>query len=297
MSSGIALCILGALSFGLLGSASKAAERNHCDEFVVVVSSFGWATLFMLLRTFALGNGFSMPSRVAWTAIPFGLCAIVAFLAFQRSIAMGKVAVGWLVMNLSSGVPALISIWLYKESLTLLKCAAFALALGSLWCLFKGATLENSRSGAAYQDRKRKIGLWTLLMLLILATNGMSAFGLKIIAGWGLAKAVTFPYLTMWYATGFFCGVVYLVYRRLRPAWSELVWGGAIATFSIGGQLAMGLALASNVPGNIVFPVAMGGSLLIVVVAGRWIFGEKMSRLSTSGVAVGFLAVVVLSLS
>jgi drug/metabolite transporter (DMT)-like permease len=297
MSSGIALCFLGALSFGLLGGASKAAERSHCDAFVLVVSSFGWATLFMLLRTFALGNGFSVPGKVAWTAIPFGLCAIVAFLAFQRSIAIGKVAVGWLVMNLSSGVPALISIWLYKESLTPLKCAAFMLALSSLWCLFKGATLENSRSGVPYQDRERRIGLWPLLMLLILATNGMSAFGLKIIAGWGLAKVVTFPYLAVWYAAGFSCGVVYLVYRRLSPSWRDLGWGGAIATFSIGGQLAMGLALESNVPGNIVFPVAMGGSLLIVVVAGRWIFGEKMSRLSTSGVVVGFLAVVVLSLS
>lgn len=297
MSSGIVLCFLSALSFGLLGSASKAAEKSRCDAFGLVVCSFGWATLFMLLRTCALDSSLSVPARVVWTAIPFGFCAIVAFLAFQKSVSIGKVAVGWLVMNLSSGVPALVSIWLYKEPLTPAKCAAFVFALGSLWCLFKGATLENSSSGAAYQHREQRIGLWLLLMLLILATNGMSAFGLKIIADWGLAKSETFPYLTVWYAAGFFCGMIYLAYKRLRPTWRELVWGGSIAVFSIGGQLAMGRALSSNVPGNIVFPVAMGGSLLLVVMAGRWIFDEKMNRFSSSGIAVGILAVVVLSLS
>jgi multidrug transporter EmrE-like cation transporter len=59
----------------------------------------------------------------------------------------------------------------------------------------------------------------------------------------------------------------------------------------------MGKALAASVPGNIVFPVAMGGSLLVVVLAGRWVFGERMSWLSASGVLLGTSAVLLLSVS
>jgi len=297
MGSGITFCFLGALSFGLLGSVSKVAERRKCNASVIVVSCCGWAALFMLTRTLSIGNGFSLPSKVVWVAIPFGICAAVAFLAFQRSIAIGKVAVGWLVMNLSAGVPAVVSIWIYKERLTWLKSVAFALALVSLWFLFKGAGTERSESEPAANKKGIWSGLWALLMLIILVTNGMSAFGLKIIAAWGLSQSVTFPYLTVWYAAGFLCISGLLFFNRSKMGWEDFVWGAAIAALSIGGQVSMGKALAASVPGNIVFPVAMGGSLLVVVLAGRWVFGERMSWLSASGVLLGTSAVLLLSVS
>ena len=43
---------------------------------------------------------------------------------------------GWLIMNLSSVVPAAVSIWVYKEKLTPLKIVAFALGLASVLCSF-----------------------------------------------------------------------------------------------------------------------------------------------------------------
>jgi drug/metabolite transporter (DMT)-like permease len=134
-------------------------------------------------------------------------------------------------------------------------------------------------------------------MLLILGTNGMSAFGLKVIAGWGLSKTVTFPYLTVWYGAGLVCLLTSILFKRATAKWQDLAWGAVLAALSIGGQVAMGMALDSNVPGNIVFPVTIGGSILVVALAGKWIFGERMDRLSAVGVLVGFLGVVLLSLS
>jgi hypothetical protein len=45
-------------------------------------------------------------------------------------------------MNLSAGVPALVSVGLYGEKLTPLKSLAFCLALIALFCLFQGNRLE-----------------------------------------------------------------------------------------------------------------------------------------------------------
>ena len=139
--------------------------------------------------------------------------------------------------------------------------------------------------------------MWFLLMLVILLTNGMSAFGLKVIAGWGLPETVKFPYLTIWYAAGLASIGVPMLFKGLRIGRKEMVWGGAAAALSVGGQVAMAVALDSGVPGHVVFLIAIGGSIFVVALAGRLIFGERINRMSTLGVAVGFLAVILLGLS
>ena len=139
--------------------------------------------------------------------------------------------------------------------------------------------------------------MWLLLMLIILLTNGMSAFGLKVLAVWGLPPNIKFPYLTIWYAAGLLCIAIPMLFRRERGGLKEVGWGAVIALLSIGGQLAMATALDSGVPGNVVFPVTIGGSILVVAIAGQLFFGEKMSVFSWTGVAIGLLSVVLLSVS
>ena len=142
MSTGLLFCLLGAVSFGLLGSVSKTAERWHCSSSAVVFWMFCWAAIFMLGRTLTQKPMVHLPWPVAGLAIGFGFCSVIAFVAFQMSIEIGKVTVGWLFMNLSAGVPALVSIFLYGERLTPLKIFAFFLALIALFCLFQGNRLE-----------------------------------------------------------------------------------------------------------------------------------------------------------
>lgn len=59
----------------------------------------------------------------------------------------------------------------------------------------------------------------------------------------------------------------------------------------------MATALGFGVPGSIVYPVSAGGSLVVVIVAGQLFLGERMNLLSTLGVTLGFLAVILLSVS
>ncbi len=134
-------------------------------------------------------------------------------------------------------------------------------------------------------------------MLIILFTNGMSSFGLKVLPAWGLPAIIKYPYLTIWYAAGFICIGVPMLLKGAKGGRKEMWWGAIIAALSIGGQLAMANALQLGVPGNIVFPVTIGGSILVVTIAGRLFFAEKLHPLSWAGVAAGCLAVVLLSVS
>ena len=139
--------------------------------------------------------------------------------------------------------------------------------------------------------------IWLLLMLIILLTNGMSSFGLKVLSSWGVPDSTKFPYLTVWYASGFVLIAIPMLLKGVRGGLKEARWGALIAALSIGGQLAMASALGSGLSGSIVFPVTIGGSILVVVLAGSLLFGEKLHPLSWTGIAIGFLAVVMLSVS
>ena len=139
--------------------------------------------------------------------------------------------------------------------------------------------------------------MWFLLIVAILATNGMGAFGLKVLAAWQLPESVKFPYLAVWYGAGMATLGLPMVLKGFRLGRRELIWGGLMALASIGGQVAMAKSLGMGVPGSIVFPISAGGSLLVVMVAGRLFFGERMNLPSTLGVIFGFLAVILFSLS
>lgn len=145
MKTGLIICFLGSVSFGMLGLISKVAERKKCNASALVLSLVGWSTLLMLARIVSSHSGFLIPFKAIGAAIAFGIIGTVAYFAFQKSIEIGKVAIGWLMMGLSTGVPAIVSIWLYKETLTGLKVTAFALALVAMLLLFWGRMIDNRR--------------------------------------------------------------------------------------------------------------------------------------------------------
>jgi multidrug transporter EmrE-like cation transporter len=137
--------------------------------------------------------------------------------------------------------------------------------------------------------------MYTRYMAIAFLTNGMGAFGLRVLAGLGLAEDHSLPYLAIWYLAGLLlAGAVYA--RRLgAPRAKEAAIGGGMALCSLAGQLGMALALAGRLPGFVVFPVATGGGLLLVVLVGVAVFGERMRPLGYFGTAVGVLALVLLA--
>ena len=228
-------------------------------------------------------------------SIACGICSALAYYAFQFSIGFGKVSVGWLIMNISSAIPAIVSLFVYGEKLTRLKVLAFGLVVVSIYLIFRGRRAEMQAETQPLSREKQT--RWYLLMLVIFLTNGMSSYGLKVIAAWGLPETDKFPYLTVWYAAGLATIGVPILFQRMRIGMREVGWSGIIAALSLGGQIAMAVALKLNVPGHVVFPIAIGGSVFIVILGGRFLFGERLNGLTTSGVSFGLAAIILLSLS
>jgi drug/metabolite transporter (DMT)-like permease len=137
LTSGHLFLLLGLLSFGVLGIFHKLADVKAAEPkaltAVLYVSSF----LLALISSLVMKSGNPIGSQaVILTALPFGISAGIAILAFQAGIRHGDITTSWLVINLSSAIPTIMSVFLYNERVTRTKEIALLLipiAIGLLW--------------------------------------------------------------------------------------------------------------------------------------------------------------------
>ena len=137
---------------------------------------------------------------------------------------------------------------------------------------------------------------YTRYMAIALVTNGLGAFGLRILAGAGLGNIKQTQYLILWYTAGVILAAAAFFRLYRMPERRELLIGSGMAACSLAGQLGMALSLAAGIPGFIVFPVATGGGLILVVTVGVLLFREPMGPLGYLGIATGTCALILLAL-
>jgi drug/metabolite transporter (DMT)-like permease len=135
---------------------------------------------------------------------------------------------------------------------------------------------------------------WFRLMLVAFVANGISPFGLKVLAELGLSQ-YEFQYLIFWYAGGLILAVLTMGAGHFPFQRWEILLGAGMGLCSLGGQYFMGQALANGVPGHIVFPIATGGTLFLVALAGILVFKERVGPYGRAGMVLGILALVILS--
>ena len=98
---------------------------------------YGWSLVFLTITIVIGGGSWHTPAGVATLALPFGVSASIAILAFQAGIRHGDIATSWLAINLSSGLPTLASILIYHEPVGLKRAIALSLIPLSMALLWK----------------------------------------------------------------------------------------------------------------------------------------------------------------
>lgn len=133
-------------------------------------------------------------------------------------------------------------------------------------------------------------------MAIAFIGNGLGAYGLRILAGAGLGNVDETQYLALWYAAGLILAFFAILRRKGRPAAREIGIGLAMAACSVFGQMGMAQAMSGGMPGYVVFPVAVGGGLILVVLVGVVAFRERLSPLLSLGVVSGLTSLILLAL-
>ncbi|MCL4783788.1 MAG: hypothetical protein KJZ70_12200 [Bryobacterales bacterium] len=145
MTEGFIYALLGLLGFSALGVFHKLADTLHCRPAPVNALLYGWSLVFVTLLIVLRGEELRTPAGVATLALPFGVFASVAILAFQAGIRHGDIATSWLAINLSSGLPTIASILVYHEPVGLQRAIALCLIPVSMALLWKDKKDAESR--------------------------------------------------------------------------------------------------------------------------------------------------------
>ncbi len=138
-----------------LGICHKVADFKGCRPSAISVMLFFWAaavlwglTLFKTLRmNVGLFPPFTLPAVAV--AVLCGACAGIAILTFQIGIRYGRISTSWLVINLSTIVPAILSLIIYEEWRAGIKwqqIAGLVLVLCSVVLLWRDKAVEIARS-------------------------------------------------------------------------------------------------------------------------------------------------------
>jgi drug/metabolite transporter (DMT)-like permease len=132
-------------AFSLLGIFAKIADLRNCRPASLYMLLFVCASLLAAGAALAANQPLRRtPGLVVWVALPFGVCAALAGLAFQTGIRYGEIATSWLIINLSAAIPTLGSILLYREPVSARKIVALLLMAASVLLLWKDK-LEDQR--------------------------------------------------------------------------------------------------------------------------------------------------------
>jgi drug/metabolite transporter (DMT)-like permease len=299
MFLGYLFAVLAMLSIGILGILSKLGDRYGCTPLNTALTLFGGSTIFMGLYVSLVQKAtLRPPAMVSGTAIFFGALAILAFWVFLYGLQYGKITTSWIFMNLSAIVPATLSVVIYHEAITLTKTLVLALVVASIVLLWKDKQQESAEvSPAGEVPARANVKIWITAMLAAFLLNGICPFGLRVLAGRGLAQQFTPVYLVYWYGAGFAFGLIGLIKVRQKLSLANLVIGLIMSVASVGGQFFMGLALSNGVPGSIVYMLGMGASMCVVVLGGVLFFREKVGIYAKLGIAIGLIAAVLLGIS
>ena len=148
MATGQMYMLLALLSFSTLGVLHKVADvqrgRPATINGLLASSSLLFVFAFVMLAPSA---GPAAPASVASVAIPFGVSASVAILAFQAGVKHGNIATSWLAINLSAGIPTVASILIYDEPVGTKKALALTLIPVSMFLWWKDKKAQESARG------------------------------------------------------------------------------------------------------------------------------------------------------
>ncbi|HEX4485291.1 MAG TPA: EamA family transporter [Terriglobales bacterium] len=297
MFLGYLFAVLAMLSIGMTGILSKLSDRYDCTPLNTSLIVFGGSSILMGLYVSLVQKATLVPpAMVSGTAIFFGVIAILAFGIFLYGLQFGKLTSSWIFLNLSAVVPAVLSILIYHEAVTLAKILVLGLVVASIVLLWKDKQKEGRQvSTGGEVPAHANVKMWVTTMFAAFLLNGACVFGLRVLAGRGLAQQYTPVYLVYWYLGGFVFGLLGLIKTRHKLTRANAVIGSLMCLSSIGGQFFMGLALSSGIPGSVVFMLGMGASMCVVVLGGVLFFQERVGIYAKVGIAVGLAAAVLLS--
>ena len=272
----LALATAFSASFGLVMRYALARNRNL---WAVGALNYGTAALFHLLRH-ALGGGHA-PSQSTWVVgLLGGMAYVTAYLLYFPLMAMRGVSVSTAIVRLSALIPVVVSVVVWGEQPSTQQVLGALLALASLPLLSFSPGIRG----------KRLPGRATALLMALFLANGLCLLAVRGYSQTGVAGEESWFLAILFGMAAVIATGAYALHGE-RASWGDLLPGMGLGVCNALGNLLLVMALG-QLPGFLVFPFQAAVGLALSAVVARLVWGERISRLETAGMAVAVVAVV-----
>ncbi len=302
------LLLLGTLMSGVYAIGLKPAMAR-CRTHAATEFFNGATTLFSTLCAVllcAIASAFRLPLEGILTAAIFGVIFSATVFFNLLALDYGPLSLTNLIINFSLVVPLVYGFAFLGESITLLRVVGIALFAVCMFLFCNPFGKAGGERGASLK--------WFLLTLASFVTNGMlmiiqKNYALKT----DNAYAESFLLYSYLFATltSVLLGLILQLVRRGStpssiPNGKPAVGGKSFFWTMAGLALLVGVSnfglnyavilLATRMDAAIVYPVIQGGGPVIVTIASRFLFKEKLDAVKLIGVILGCIALVLLNL-
>ena len=263
---------------------SSYAKRNALSlKGSILYNGLAFLVIAAVYMPIGLYRGIA-PSTVYY-GIAMGVCSIIYQLCYTAAFSTGKMALTVIFNNFSMFIPISISVLYFDEPFGVLRIIGTCLVVLSIILNVGG------------DDDGRKVSLiWIVCIIATFFTNGASAGVQKIYTK--LCEVDLLGFVGVTYLTASVLSFAIFPFAgRRNIRFSKL---SVISACSVGVVLGVFVVLytyaISVVPGTLLFPAYNCLVSLAMSVAGVFLFKEKLSVRQIAGVAVGTLAIILMSL-
>lgn len=268
----------------------KGSANRKLDATVVIATNYLLCVILGIVNERVSSQAeitFSEPW--IWWAVVHGPLLVLNFFLLARSTERVGIAITSLASRLSVGIPVILGIWLFSDTLSLIRGAGLMLAGISLW-LAIGTTRITSPSIS-----KR------LLPPLVFIFYGAHFTVLKYVQAEFLGETR----LHLYSAAIFFVALVFTLFilglqtklSRIRFSSQALVLGALLGICNYGVVYYLLAALASpTLSPSFTYPTYSVGVVILSSLLGFLLFKEELSKRKLVGMIVGIASILLLSL-
>lgn len=260
-------------------------------------------------------------------AVPGGVLFFVSFLLYQRAVADHGAGPAGMYGKLGILVPMVLSLIVWQEYPAPIQWAGLVTALIAIVVSQAGGRLRirgAGRSPASRSTRRSPPASTAAagasrsviaskvtasssppaksaapplkpLLLILLLSMGFAEFSNKLFERYGDDRYRAL-FLAILFGTALVSSVIVLVRRRERPRREEIGWGIAVGVPNLFSSFFL-IASLRSVPATVAFPAFSAGSIGVIVLGARILYGDRLLRQQWAAVALTVVALVLINLA
>lgn len=281
------LCILSSTSIFIVFKLLNKLRVSTVNAIVINYFTAG------VLGLIVIGGGDYDPVGAAWfrMALINGFFFVFMFFVIGYSSRVAGITITSLTTKLSVVIPVLFSILRFGEEITIYKVAGMILALAAIVMI----VYKPANTGVAKGSIREAIWLPVILFFGAGFIDSLIKYSQEVYVTQDdtLAFATTTFLVAAITSVGFRLTVRF---EKEENRWYRLLAGGvALGVVNFGSLYFLVMALGSpHIASSVVFGINNIGIVLLSVIAGMVLFGERLSALNKAGIIVAIISIVIL---